>query len=87
MLFWFSWVSASLTNSLKVAHLLLASVFISFGLRPRLKLAIFFASVSTNSIAYLDKLLKACGYSVKPLVPYVSLMNSVCFMLVRPGGI
>ena len=69
---------------MKVAHLLLAKVFISFRLSPLLKLAIFFASVSTNSMAYLDRLLKACRYSVRLLVPYVSFMNYVCFMLIRP---
>ena len=67
--------------------MLLASVFISFGLSPLLKLVIFFASVSTNSVAYVDKLLKACRYSVRLLVPYVSLMNYVCFILIRPGRI
>ena len=71
---------------MKVAHLL-ARVFISFGLSPLLKLAIFFASVSTNFVAYLDRLLKACRYSVRLLVPYVSLMNHICFMLIRPEGI
>ena len=72
---------------MKVTHLLLARVFISFGLSPLLKLAIFFASVSTNSVADLDRLLKACRYSVKLLVPYVSFMNYVCFMLLRPREI
>ena len=72
---------------MKVAHLLLARVFISFELSPLLKLAIFFASVSINSMVYLDRLLKACRYSVRLLVPYVSFMNSVCFMLIRPRGI
>jgi len=33
----------------------LAIAFISLGPRPFLKLAIFFASVSTNSCTYLDK--------------------------------
>ena len=66
---------------------MLASVFINFGLSPLLKLAIFFALVSINSMAYLDRLLKECRYSVRLLVLYVSFMNSVCFMLIRPGGI
>jgi hypothetical protein len=69
-----------------VALLLLARFFIIFRPSPLLKLEIFFASVSTNFVAYLDRLLKACKYSVKLLVPYVSLINSVCFMLMRLGG-
>ena len=52
-----------------------------------MKLAIFFASVSINFVAYLDKLLKACRYSVILLVSYVSLMNYVCFILIKPRGI
>jgi hypothetical protein len=62
-------------------------VFISFGPRPLLKLAIFLASVSTNSVAYLARLLKDYKYSVKLLLPWDSLMNSVCFIAIRPGGI
>ena len=72
---------------MKVAHLLLARVFISFRLSPLLKLVIFFALVLINSVAYLDRLLKACRYSVRLLVPYVTLMNYVCFMLIRLEGI
>ena len=68
-MFWFSWVKASLTNSLYVVHLKLAIVFISLVPRPLLKLSIFFSSVSTNPRAYQDKLLKACMYSVRVLVP------------------
>jgi hypothetical protein len=56
-------------NSLKVSHLELAMVFISFVLIPLLKLSIFIASVFTNSEAYLDKLLKACRYYVTVLIP------------------
>jgi len=40
-LFWFSWVRASLTNSLYVAHLALAIVFIYLVPMPLLKLSIF----------------------------------------------
>ena len=69
MLLWFSWVKASLINSLYVAHLELAMVFISLVPRPRLKLSIFFSSVSTKPRAYLDKLLNACIYSVRVFVP------------------
>ena len=49
---WFSWVKASLTNSLYVVHLELAMVFISLVPRPLLKLSIFFSSMLTNSGAY-----------------------------------
>jgi hypothetical protein len=83
----FSWFKASLIKSLKVVHLLVPIVFISFGLRPLLKLAIFLASVSTNSVAYLARLLKDCRYSIKLLFPYDSLMNSVCLIAIRPEGI
>jgi hypothetical protein len=62
-------------------------VFINLGLRPRLKLAIFLASVSTNSVAYLVRLLKAYKYSVKFLLPWVNFVNSVCFIAIKPGGI
>ena len=83
-LFWFSYVRASLTNSLYVAHLELAMVFINLVPRPLLKLSIFFSSVSTNSGAYLDKLLNACIYSVRVFVPYVSFINSVAFIRISP---
>ena len=68
-LFWFSWVKASLTNPLYVVHLELAIVFISLVPRPLLKLSIFFYSMLTNSGAYLERLLKACMYLVRVLVP------------------
>ena len=61
-------------------------VFINLGLSPRLKLAIFLASVSTNLVAYLERLLKAYRYSFKLLLPWVSFMNSVCLIAMRPGG-
>ena len=61
-------------------------VFINLGLSPRLKLAIFLASVSTNSVAYLARLLKAYRYSFKLLFSWVSFMNSVCLIAMRLGG-
>ena len=67
-LFWFSWVKASLTNSLYVVHLELAIVFNSLVPRPLLKLSIF-SFVSMNPRAYQDKLLKSCMYPVRVLVP------------------
>ena len=85
-LFWFSWVKASLTNSLYVVHLELAMVLISLVPRPLLKLSIFFSFVSMNLGAYWDKLLKACMYLVRVLVPCVSHMNSVALMHISPVG-
>ena len=68
-LFWFSYVRASLTNSLYVAHLELAMVFINLVPRPLLNLSIFFSSLSMNAGAYLDKLLNAFIYSVRVFCP------------------
>jgi hypothetical protein len=45
------------------------------------------ASVSTNSGAYLARLLKAWRYSFRLLLPWVSFMNSVCLIAIRLGGI
>ena len=72
-------------NSLYVVHLELAMVFISLVLRPLLKLSIFFSYVSTNPRAQRDKLLNACMYSVRVLVPCVNRMNSAAFMRISPG--
>ena len=57
-------------------------VFINLVPSPLLKLSIFFYSVFTNSGVYLDKLLKACMYSVRVFVPYISLINSAAFILI-----
>ena len=84
-LFWFSWVKASLTNSLYVAHLELAIVFINLVPRPLLKLSIFFSLVSTKLGAQRDRLLKACIYSVRVFIPCVSCMNSTAYMYISPG--
>ena len=83
-LFWFSWVKASLMNSFYVVHLELAIVFINLVSRPLLKLSIFFSSISMNPRVYQDKLLKACMYLVRVLVPCVSRMNSAAFMRISP---
>ena len=64
----------------------LAIVFINLVPRPHLKVSIFFSLVSTKPRAYLDMLLKACIYSVRVLVPCVSLINLVAFMRISPGG-
>ena len=64
----------------------LAIVFISFVLRPYLKLSIFFSLVSTKPGAYLDRLLNACIYSIWVFVLWVSLINLATFMRIRPGG-
>ena len=36
--------------------------------------------------AYLDRLLKACIYSVRVFVPCASLINSAAFIRISPGG-
>ena len=64
----------------------LAIIFISFMLRPHLKLSIFFSSVSKKPRAYLDRLLNACIYSMRVFVPWVSLINSAVFIHIRPRG-
>ena len=69
-----------------MVHLELAIVFISLVPRPLLKLSIFVSFVSMNPGAYWDKLLKACMYSVRVLVPCVSHMNSATFMRISPRG-
>ena len=67
-------------------HLELAIVFINLVPRLLLKLSIFFSSMSTKPGAYRDRLLKACIYSVRVFVPYVSLKNLATFMRISPRG-
>jgi hypothetical protein len=63
-------LSEGITDKLFKSYTLAVPMdFINLGGSPLLKLAIFLASVSTNSGAYLARLLKAWRYSFRLLLP------------------